>query len=327
MEYIFLPLTSFDNIKLCDEYKDWLEKWLYELNENIEKEIISSSECVQGFIAEKILNKNDIDWQEVEKNYLRDEKNMPMSYSKEYGKRLFKFESQWKQMPVHAVYNSFWLSKQYGLDTYVYAEIIREFIQSSGWIYNPEVSNTQLRTRMRSELMMSMAMGVEILSEKGLEELEKNRIEAALASVSLTGYISAEYFRTLVLEKIERIYQIPEGIETMLKSCEAGEGFSDFSLADKVDDYMGTQKRTKYDNVIHTPLISSMANYLGKLNEDVNSYLKIRMKKYAEFLAENPMNIPSFKMRDIDYPFGTGITALEILAAASIVTKYILEGV
>ena len=46
MKNIFLPDIDLSSLMICDEYKDWLEKWLFELIENIEKEVISSSECI-----------------------------------------------------------------------------------------------------------------------------------------------------------------------------------------------------------------------------------------------------------------------------------------
>ena len=55
MSYIFLDDDDLDGLYICREYRDWLEKWLTKINENIEKESISSSECVQGILCEKLL--------------------------------------------------------------------------------------------------------------------------------------------------------------------------------------------------------------------------------------------------------------------------------
>lgn len=57
MSYIFLDDDDLDGLYICREYRDWLEKWLTKINENIEKESISSSECVQGILCEKLLEK------------------------------------------------------------------------------------------------------------------------------------------------------------------------------------------------------------------------------------------------------------------------------
>ena len=40
MKNIFLPDIDLSSLMICDEYKDWLEKWLFELIENIEKELV-----------------------------------------------------------------------------------------------------------------------------------------------------------------------------------------------------------------------------------------------------------------------------------------------
>lgn len=38
MSYIFLNDDDLDGLYICREYRDWLEKWLTKINENIEKE-------------------------------------------------------------------------------------------------------------------------------------------------------------------------------------------------------------------------------------------------------------------------------------------------
>lgn len=69
MSYIFLDDDDLDGLYICREYRDWLEKWLTKINENIEKESISSSECVQGILCEKLLGKNSVDWKQVEEEF------------------------------------------------------------------------------------------------------------------------------------------------------------------------------------------------------------------------------------------------------------------
>ena len=324
MSYIFLDDDDLDGLYICREYRDWLEKWLTKINENIEKESISSSECAQGILCEKLLGKNSVDWKQVEEEFLTDEDGNPQAYSEAYGKQLYNFGGQWQQMPVYAVYNSFWIHKHYGeTDATKYQSIIRELIQPNGWIYNPEVSNTQIKTRMKSELLMSLAMGTEILLPDKLSKHDKDRFEAVLATMPLTGYVSAEYFRIKALKNIGRMYQFPEGLKDLLEKCEVQEGYNDFCLEEKRDDYMGTKKRTQHDSAIHTPLISHMVKLLCQTGGDelMDTYRE-KMHKYSNTLKSHPMGIPSFKMRDIEYSFGTGITPLEILAAVLITNKY-----
>lgn len=322
MDYIFLPGADLNDLELCGVYRDWMEDWLYTLNENIEQECISSAECVQGLLCETLLGEVATDWRQVENTLLRDGEGNPLAYSEAYGKRLFKFEAQWKQTPVYAVYNSFWICRHCGgTDRSDYQALIQKFIQPDGWIYNPEVSNTQIRTRMKSELLMSLAMGTEILLPDQMSAGQIHRFEAALASLPLTGYVSAEFFRLKALENIQRTCQFPEGIGEMLEKCEAKEGYNDFCVSDKMDDYMGTRKRTRHDAAIHTPLISNMARALSLSGENaLAEAVAGRMRAYAERLRRNPMDIPAFRMRDIAYPFGAGVTPLEVIAA-SIITN------
>lgn len=324
MNYIFLPEFEEPDLIVRDEYKEWIDEWLYDLNENIEKGIISSSECVQGLLCERITNAKNIDWLDVEQSLLRDENGNPLAYSEKYGKKLYQFDSQWKQMPVHAIYNSFWINRFYGQDTSKHRTLISSLIQKSGWIYNPEVSNTQIRTRMKSELMMSLAMGTAILCIDDIEERLKNQFEATLADVPLTGYVSAEFFRKIALENIKITDQRPGQLQDMLQKCKVGYAYNDFCVDEKTDDYMGTRKRTKHDSTIHSPLITCMAAALCRpLDQESIESIDQNMALYAEALRRNPFDIPSFKMRDIEYSFGTGIAPLEIIAAALITNKYL----
>lgn len=111
---------------------------------------------------------------------------------------------------------------------------------------------------------MSLAMGTEILLPDKLSKHDKDRFEAALATMPLTGYVSAEYFRIKALKNIGRMYQFPEGLKELLEKCEVQEGYNDFCLEEKRDDYMGTKKRTQHDSAIHTPLISIWQNCYAK---------------------------------------------------------------
>ena len=323
--YIFLPNKIESDWYLAPELACWLKDWLTNIEEAIEHGSISSSECVQGLLSELLLyGEARYDWLSVERELLRDDAEYPMAYSKQYGRKLYKFDKQWRQMPVYAIYNSFWLNSYYGeVQVDKYQELIYNLIQPNGWIYNREVSNTQLRTRMKSELFMSFAMGIEILCATTLSESLKHHLEASIASRALTEYISAEYFRYQALQRLELLYQFPEGIGQLLYRCEAYEGYNDFCVSNKIDDYMGTKKRTWHDFVIPTPLISGMAQELGQIcKEEERQYVEAKMKDYAEHLRANPMKISAFTMRDIDVPFGSGITPLEVIASAMIVNKY-----
>lgn len=109
----------------------------------------------------------------------------------------------------------------------------------------------------------------------------------------------------------------------MLKKCEAGDGYNDFCVSEKIDDYMGSRKRTQYDTSIHTPLITNMAQLLSTIGGDtLVTDVNDRMHIYAEKLRKNPMGIPAFTMRDIEYPFGTSLTPLEVISSVIITNKF-----
>ena len=137
---------------------------------DINQESVASSICLQGAIAEIVLYKAlRTDWMGILEDLLTDKQGNPLAYSKGF-RKLYKFDGQWQQNAVHAVHTQFWISR---LDSSSpglldkWAALIESFIQPNGWIYNPQVSPTQLHTRMKSEYFMSFAMGIEILSATG----------------------------------------------------------------------------------------------------------------------------------------------------------------
>ena len=173
---------------------------------------------------------------------------------------------------------------------------------------------------MKSELLMSMAMGIEILDDNNLLTGHKKQFQATISSFPLTHCLSAEYFRLRALKKLDSIELSPVGYSNMLKMCEAGEGYCDFSLETKVDDYMGTAKRTSRDKLVHSPLASLFAIHIASACEkSVNEYVMSRVNRFREYLKKNPFDIPSFIMRDINIPFGADLTPLEIIAASAII--------
>src|SRR5205823_4927467 len=103
----------------------------------------------------------------------------------------------------------------------------------SGWIYNPLVSPTGMRTRMKSEYLMSPAMGMEILHACGSLETRRGVIEGLLSSEPLTGYLSAEYFRAYALRLLGDPELAPAALSSVLTACEVGEGYCDFDVKAK----------------------------------------------------------------------------------------------
>jgi hypothetical protein len=205
-----------------------------------------------------------------------------------------------------------------------YATLIEDNIQPNGWIYNPKVSPTNIATRMKSEYLMSMAMGVEILQFHGMLSKYKTRFEATLAILPATPYLSAEYFRLAALSTIGAVAQAPCELDGVLTSCKVGEGFCDFSVGDKRDDYMGTLKRTARDFAVHSPISTLHAWKIASFCDgEARDAALATVKQFAIHLKQHPMEIPAFKIRDlIDIPFGTDVSPMEILAASALATSY-----
>jgi hypothetical protein len=179
---------------------------------------------------------------------------------------------------------------------------------------------------MKSELLMSMAMGIEILTAAKSIDQYKERFESAISSLPLTGFLGAEYFRILALEQLKSLNLLPLGLQGMVQSCQAGKGFCDFSINDKIDDYMGTAKRTDRDKAIHSPLFTLYADYISNyLDGDSSKWVKRIAVSFGEHLRKNPFDIPSFTMRDIEVPFGTGITPIELLCAAQLMDRSLTQ--
>jgi hypothetical protein len=320
--HIFLPTLTLTELTLLPEHEMWLTAWLQGLETNIEAGDIAASMCLQGAISEIALHGTiRTDWIGVIDEYLmRDGK--PIAYSEQYGKRLYQF-AQWIQTEVHPIHARQWIEKASELPTSLdYTALIEELIQPSGWIYNPAVSPTGLRTRMKSEYLMSLAMGVEILSPSPILDRNREQFEATLSAEPVTGYLSAEYFRQYALDVLNATNFAPATIDAVINSCEVGEGYCDFDVRAKVDDYMGTAKRVGRDIPVHSALSSLHALSLSSLCDDaVQERVRERLRNFSEHLRANPLDIQPFKMRDIDIPFGTGLSPLEVIAASGIIAR------
>jgi hypothetical protein len=321
-EHIFLPTLELTEVTLLPEHEAWLHAWLQEIEPEIETGDVAASNCLQGAISELVLRRRIVtDWIGVMDEFLvRDGK--PIAYSEQYGKRLYEF-AFWVQSEVHAIHARWWIEQackyQGSLD---FKTLIEDLIQPSGWIYNPQVSNTGMRTRMKSEYLMSLAMGVEILSAYGALDDKRATFEGVLSAEAVTGYLSAEYFRLHALRLLHSPYLAPATLDAVLTACEVGEGYCDFDVKAKVDDYMGTAKRTGRDIPVHSALSTLHACSLMPLcSNDVRTRVSNRVKNFGAHLKSEPMDIPPFRMREIDVPFGTSLSPLEVIAASGVVGK------
>lgn len=325
IDYIIIPDVDVSTLKLVPQHEHWLKDWLLDIETEISNDSVSSAWCLQGILAEIALFRCvQTDWEGIIRELLKDELGRPLAYSEEYGKKLHNFSRQWKQTPIHAIYTHWWIDRYNGSDANninAYRDSIKRCIQPSGWIYNPAVSPTVPQRRMKSELMLSLSMGVEILSIQGLEQTQKTLFEAVLDSTNVTGYLSAECFRMRTLQMLSATNLAPYGLEEIIDPCEAEEGYCDFSVESKVDDYMGTAKRTLRDKPIHSAISALHARQIAQYCDlETQQTVQSRLSNFAGYLSAYPLDIPAFRMRDIDVPFGTDRSPFEIFAASHIIS-------
>lgn len=321
--HIFLPTLDIYQVTLLPEHRVWLEDWLQSIEPEIERGDVAASMCLQGVLGELLLHNRVLtDWAGIMEEYLtRDDK--PLAYSEQYGKRLYAFNF-WIQNEVHAIHARWWIeqacNKKSNLD---FEALIEDLIQPSGWIYNPLISPTGIRTRMKSEYLMSFAMGLEILKAYNSLEDRRTSVEGLLSSEPLTGYLSAEYFRLFALRLLGVSELAPTALSSVLIDCEVGQGYCDFDVKAKIDDYMGTVKRTGRDIPVHSALSALHALSLApSCSQEVQQRVGARMQQFSDHLKSEPLDIQPFRMREIDIPFGTGLSPLEIIAASGIVATH-----
>lgn len=325
-KHIFLPYIDLDTLEIVEPYKSWLSEWLEEIEEYIESCNIASSICLQAILAEKVLHKTlKHQWLEIFEDCLTSPDGKPLAYSEFYGKRLHKYDQQWVQTPVHSIYTLWWIQNLVNnqADNQL-TQLIEDNIQRNGWIYNLNVSSTQHLRRMKSEYQMSMAMGTEILGCAGLLNTYKEIFESVISNEECCPYLSAEYFRLRALENLKAPHLAPEELCGIIEPSQAGEGYCDYSMKDKRDDYMGTAKRSSSDETVHSPLATLHALYISTYCEEKNyNQVILKVKNFANHLNNNPLDIPAFKVRDlVDIPFGTGISPLEMIATSYIITNF-----
>jgi hypothetical protein len=328
MNYLHPLLGSIDcrYISLIDLHRDWLENWQSDLEASIEHGDISMSECVNGALCELALTGQlKTDWLGVIDEYLGTD-DEPLAYSHAYIQRLHKFSAQGRQSTISAIFSRWWISRLQGAETDhdKYADLMLQRFQPDGHFYDYEISETVIRHRMKLELTLNSTYAVQILSEA-------NRIDSTFATelassitntkdIPSCSYLSTEYFRYQTLQKIGFEKLFPVGFDEFIVSLETGLplGWSDFDLSSKLDAYMGTRKRTSRDDVIHSPLITNFVSQMTTLIEDPKVLEKVqtRLNGYSAHLGANPLDIPSFQMRDLSIPFGTGISILEAITAS-----------
>lgn len=320
--HLFLPTLNIHQVTLLPEHKMWLVNWLQTTEPEIERGDVAASTCLQGVISEMILHGRILtDWVGIMKAYLT-QNGKPLAYSEQYGKRLYAF-AFWNQSEIHAIHARWWIEQACGIRSDLdFRALIEALIQGNGWMYNPQVSPTGMRTRMKSEYLMALAMGIEILkATNGLAERRTN-LEGLLSAEPLTGYLSAEYFRLFALRLLGVPELAPATLSTVFAACEAGEGYCDFNVRAKIDDYMGTAKRTERDIPVHSALSAlHAASLAAHCDEEMQQRVGKRIQHFSDHLKNEPLDIQPFWMREIAIPFGTGLSPLEIIATSGIVSR------
>jgi hypothetical protein len=315
------------------DYERYLCAWREQAIVDADDGRTAASVCHQATLIDLVLDgRITYDWLSVMDDLLTDEVGRPIAYSKGFGDRLYKFEAQYLQSTVHSIHTRWWiemLTKPDAVDQRKFADRILAKKGPDGLIIDMDVSPTILRHRMRAELCMSAVMGVEILSEAGCLT-DDLRFELATSlcdprKVPPLGYMVSEQFRLSALRILGHEEQFPIGIGEHIEACEVGldRGWGDFSMASKVDAYMGTAKRTSRDKPIHSPIV---ACHVAVLSDKVNDQSKLaaimdRLTMYSSSLAENPLDIPAFQMRDVPIPFGADLTPIEAVCASHLIAN------
>ena len=313
-------------VELLPAHREWLEQWVEKAGSRAESGLCSTSGCSTAAVCDSLLHGSPKwDWIGISSKYLTSHNGEPLAYSEAFGNQLHKFDNQWYQSPVHAIYGRWMIEQLCGQSntTNERAIQIESLIQPSGWIFNPTVSPTNLRTRMRTELLMSMAMGTELLSKAEILNSHRAKMVAAIASQNRTLYLSAEHFRLLALNSLHALEQAPAGLEGLIQKNVAGLGYCDFTQESKRDDYMGTKKRTDYDVAVHSAIATLHAATVVEVCDSATQRLfAARAITFAKHVQANPMDIPAFRIRDLVYRFGRGITPIELVAASEVVKRY-----
>lgn len=314
-------------------YECYLRAWREQAIVDADAGRAAASVCHQATLIDLVLyGRPTHDWLSVMEDLLTDEVGRPLAYSAGFGDRLYKFEGQFLQSTVHSIHTRWWIEKltnPEAVDHGKFADRILAKKSSDGLIIDADVSPTILRHRMKAELSMSAAMGTEILSEAG-RLTDDLRFELATSlcdprKVPPLGYMTSEQFRLAALRILGFEEQFPIGIGEHIEACKVGldRGWGDFSMASKVDAYMGTAKRTSRDKPIHSPLVACHVAVLSAKVDDPTQRAAImdRLTVYSRSLAENPLDIPAFQMRDVPIPFGADLTPIEAVCASHLISN------
>jgi len=331
-EHLILPKVVLVKDAINPAYDQYLKGWREEAIRRADEGDTAASICLQATLIDLVLyGKPRHAWNEVMDEYLtKDDK--PLAYSEAFGKRLHKFNNQYRQTTVHAIHTRWWIERlndSNAVDHERFATLVLNKRQEDGLIYDADVSETILRHRMKAELTLSMAMAVEILRAAGkltgTLPLELSTSITDQRKCPALGYMSTEFFRLKALNILCHVNLFPTGIAEHVEACaeDLDVGWCDFSMKSKVDAYMGTAKRTQRDKPIHSPLIACYVAMLTEqiLDADKKAKALDRLASYTRHLKRNPLDIPAFQMRDVPIRFGADKTPIEMICASHLITQ------
>jgi hypothetical protein len=331
-EHILLPGIHLRQGFIHAAHLKCLKDWREEAIQRADDGDVAASICLQATLIDLVIDgKLCHDWLGVMDEHLL-YNGAPLAYSEVFGKRLHKFEAQYKQSSVHSIHTRWWIEWVTNKDTInhdFFANFVLNKKQSDGLIYDLDISETTLRHRMKTELTMSMAMSAEIL-EKANKLTGNLPIELATSVVCPKklpplGFLSMEYFRLKALKILGYEHLFPVGIEGHIENSaeDLTVGWCDFSMKNKVDAYMGTAKRTQRDKPIHLPLVACQVSSLMDQIQgcEKKAMVERRYNEYCCHLNNNPMDIPAFQMRDIPIKFGADRTPIEVICASFLISQ------
>ena len=303
-------------------YSEFLNRELNLIHDEINQDRLSASKALQGTLIESLLfGRSKFDWLGVITELLM-RNGKALAYSESFSSHLHGFKDQWEQYSIGAAYSQYWIRKHLS-----YSQLDFEYLNSkrdvTGLYFDIDISPTKNSHRMKTEMAASSAMLLEMNKELNfLSSFNPRQTLSALDDSMLFPryrYLSLEYFRKVIMELYGEHMNDADLLGTFLMKCasETKYGWSDFMMNEKLDDYMGTAKRTGRDRNIHSPMLALFAGHLSGGGTG-NSDIELRMREFSIHLKTDPWDIPAFKMRDLPYDFGPGLTSLEALAAITL---------
>lgn len=328
--HVFIPGVLLQPGLIHPAHEQYLRDWREDAIRRAEGGDVAASVCLQAtFIDLALFGAPRHDWLGVMQEFLTVDGH-PIAYSEAFGRRLYKFGGQYMQSTIQAIHTRWWIEALNGVAEASRARLrpmVQSKTQTDGLLYDFDVSETILRHRMKTELTMGMAMGIEVIADgQDLTIAAAKSYAANLVSPSkcpMLGYISMEYFRHRALVLLGHAELFPQCTVSNLEGCAAdlNVGWCDFAIAKKVDAYMGTAKRTQRDKPIHSPLIACQALWL--IDQTIarvdDGPFRQRAREYAQHLEAHPTEIRAFQMRDVPIPFGADRTPIEALAASHLI--------